>query len=245
MPALPHPSSRRGGRRRAARALAAAAGLLALMGTAPAGASDSPEQPRRLPAPTLASAQPAKPGLETAVLSGGCFWGVQGVFQHVRGVSKVTAGYSGGAWTTAHYELVGSGTTGHAESIRIVFDPRVISYGEILRIFFSVATDPTQLNAQFPDRGRQYRSVIFYADKAQKEQALAYISQLEAAKAFDRPIVTRVDPLTGFYQAEPYHQDYLYHHPDAPYIATFDAPKLAALRVLFPGEYEPKPVLAY
>jgi peptide-methionine (S)-S-oxide reductase len=226
-------------------ALAVAVGFLALIGAASAIASDSPEQPRRLPAPTPPSAQPAKPGMETAVLSGGCFWGVQGVFQHVRGVSKVTAGYSGGAWTTAHYELVGSGTTGHAESVRIVFDPRVVSYGEILRIFFSVATDPTQLNAQFPDRGRQYRSEIFYADRAQKAQALAYISQLEAAKAFDRPIVTKVDPLTGFYEAESYHQDYLFHHPDAPYIATFDAPKLAALKILFPGEYEPRPVLAY
>ena len=245
MPALPQPTPRRCDRRPTFRALAAAGGLLALMATAPVSASDSPEQPRRLPAPTLASAQPAKVGLETAVLSGGCFWGVQGVFQHVRGVSKVTAGYSGGAWTTAHYELVGSGTTGHAESVRIVFDPRVISFGEILRIFFSVATDPTQLNAQFPDRGRQYRSEIFYADKAQKAQALAYISQLAATKAFDRPIVTRVDPLIGFYQAESYHQDYLYHHPDAPYIATFDAPKLASLKVLFPGEYEPRPVLAY
>ncbi len=231
--------------RRTAATLAAICGLLATTGIASASAAGSPEQPRRLPPPTAASAQPAKSGLETAVVSGGCFWGVQGVFQHVRGVAKVTAGYAGGRSITANYELVSTGTTGHAESVRIVFDPRVISYGEVLRIFFSVATDPTQLNAQFPDEGPQYRSEIFYADADQRAQARAYIAQLDAAKAFKAPIVTRVDPLTGFYPAEGYHQDYLFHHPDALYIATYDMPKVQALKALFPADYLVKPVLAY
>ena len=219
------------------------AGLVALAATGCSVASAAPEEPRRLPAPAASDPAPTAK-TESAVLSGGCFWGVQGVFQHVKGVARVTAGYSGGQWTTANYEMVGSGTTGHAESVRIVFDPHVISYGEILRIFFSVATDPTQLNGQFPDEGRQYRSEIFVADKTQKAQAQAYLAQLAAAKAFDRPIVTRIDPLTGFYEAEAYHQNYLYKHPDAPYIATYDLPKLQALKALFPADYMAKPVLA-
>jgi peptide-methionine (S)-S-oxide reductase len=208
-------------------------------------ASAQPEPPRRLPAPTFVAATPASAKLETAVLSGGCFWGVQGVFQHVKGVVRVTSGYTGGRTPSPSYELVSTGTTGHAESVRIVFDPRVISYGEILRVFFSVATDPTQLNRQYPDEGAQYRSEIFYADKQQQEEARAYLAQLATAKAFDRPIVTRVDPLGGFYPAETYHQNYLYIHPDAPYIATFDMPKLEALKALLPADYAPRPVLAY
>jgi peptide-methionine (S)-S-oxide reductase len=175
------------------------------------------------------------------VLAGGCFWGTQGVFQHVRGVSSVTAGYAGGRRATANYELVSTGTTGHAESVRIVFDPRQVSFGEILRIFFSVATDPTQINRQFPDEGPQYRSEIFYGNESQRLKANSYIAQLDRARAFAAPIATKVDPLTGFYPAEGYHQNYLSRHPDAPYIATYDMPKLAALKRLFASDYVPKP----
>jgi peptide-methionine (S)-S-oxide reductase len=199
--------------------------------------------PAPLPAPAFDPA-PAKPGLQTAVLSGGCFWGVQGVFEHVRGVQRVVAGYAGGKRATASYELVGTGVTGHAESVRIVFDPKVISYGQILRIFFAVATDPTQVNEQFPDQGPQYRSEIFYEDAGQKLTAQRYIAQLTAAHTFHRPIATRVDPDTGFFPAETYHQDYLVRHPNAPYISTYDLPKVAALRKLFPTSWRPTPVTA-
>ncbi|MGH6955581.1 MAG: peptide-methionine (S)-S-oxide reductase MsrA, partial [Caulobacteraceae bacterium] len=187
---------------------------------------------------------PRTRGAETAVLSGGCFWGMQGVFEHVRGVTKVLAGYAGGAASTARYGLVSTGATGHAESVEIVFDPAQISYGEILRIFFSVASDPTQVGGQYPDEGSQYRSEIFYANPTQAEVARRYITQLEASKTFPRPIATRVDPLKGFYPAERYHQDYLVHHPASPYIATYDEPKIRALKALFPVEYRPEPVLA-
>jgi peptide-methionine (S)-S-oxide reductase len=187
---------------------------------------------------------PATPGLRTAVLSGGCFWGVQGVFEHVKGVRKVLAGYAGGQKVTAEYELVSTGTTGHAESVQITYDPKVISYGEILRIYFSVATDPTQLDEQFPDQGPQYRGEIFYADPGQKEVAERYISQLTAAHVYHAKIVTRLDPMTGFFPAETYHQDYLERHPDAAYIATYDMPKVAALKSLFPTDYRPTAVLA-
>jgi peptide-methionine (S)-S-oxide reductase len=187
---------------------------------------------------------PAASAVGTAVLSGGCFWGLQGVFEHVRGVKQVLAGYDGGMKATAQYELVSTGTTGHAESIHIVFNPAQISYGEILRIFFSVATDPTQLNRQFPDEGTQYRSEIFYANPAQRLVAERYIAQLKAAKVFHAPIVTRVDADSGFFRAEAYHQDYLVRHPDAPYIATFDLPKVADLKALFPQRYSAKPTLA-
>jgi peptide-methionine (S)-S-oxide reductase len=182
---------------------------------------------------------------QTAVLAGGCFWGMQGVYEHVRGVQKVIAGYAGGEQSTAQYETVSSGTTGHAESVKITFDPAVISYGQILQIAFSVAHDPTQLNHQYPDVGSQYRSAIFYADDAQKRIAQAYIAQLDAAHAFAKPIVTRVDPLKGFYAAEDYHQDYLIHNPDQPYIATYDLPKIANLRKTFPELYSGQPVLAH
>jgi len=197
----------------------------------------------RVPPPAVD--MPATDGkLQTAVLSGGCFWGVQGVFEHVRGVRQVLAGYAGGKRGTANYELVSTGATGHAESVQIVFDPRQITYGDILRIFFSVATDPTQVNQQFPDEGTQYRSEIFYADAAQKRVAQAYIAQLDAAHVFRRPIATRVDPNTGFFRAEAYHQDYLVHHPQAPYIATYDLPKVVALKALFPTQYQARPVTA-
>jgi peptide-methionine (S)-S-oxide reductase len=182
---------------------------------------------------------------QTAVLAGGCFWGVQGVFEHVRGVQKVIAGYAGGDKATAQYETVSSGTTGHAESVKIIFDPAEISYGQILQIAFSVVHDPTQLNRQGPDVGTQYRSAIFYGDDTQKRIAEAYISQLDISHAYSRPIVTRVDPLKGFYPAEDYHQDYLFHNPNAPYIAFFDIPKVENFKKTFPELYSGRPVLAH
>jgi peptide-methionine (S)-S-oxide reductase len=181
---------------------------------------------------------------QTAVLAGGCFWGVQGVFEHVRGVQNVVAGYAGGDKSSAQYETVSSGSTGHAESVKITFDPAAISYGQILQIAFSVVHDPTQLNRQGPDVGTQYRSAIFYADETQKRIAEAYISQLDNAHAFPRPIVTRVDPLKGFFPAEGYHQDYLIHNPNAPYIAMFDLPKVENFKRMFPELYSGRPVLA-
>jgi peptide-methionine (S)-S-oxide reductase len=198
---------------------------------------------RKAPAPAY-DPPPAKPGLQTAVLAGGCFWGMQGVFEHVRGVRQVLAGYAGGSPATAQYETVSTGTTGHAESIRIVFDPGRVSYGAILRIYFSVATDPTQRDAQYPDQGPQYRGEIFTLDATQQAVARRYIAQLGAARFFNRPIVTRVDPFVGFYPAEAYHQDYLIRHPDAAYIAAFDLPKVAALRSLFADLYRADPVRA-
>ncbi len=195
-----------------------------------------------VPAPALDNPKVAGP-LQTAVLSGGCFWGVQAVFEHVTGVERVWAGYSGGAASTAHYEEVSTGTTGHAESVQIVFDPHEISYGQILRVFFSAALDPTELNRQGPDVGTQYRSEIFYANANQRRIALAYIAQLDRAHVFPAPIVTRVDPLTGFYRAEGYHQDYLVHHPDDPYIVYNDIPKLVNLRRLLPVIFRSHPVL--
>lgn len=181
---------------------------------------------------------------QTAVLAGGCFWGVQGVFEHVRGVQKVVAGYAGGDKWTAQYETVSSGTTGHAESVKITFDPAQISYGQILQIALSVVFDPTQLNRQGPDVGTQYRSAFFYADETQKRIAEAYINQLDQSHVFPRLIVTRVDPLKGFYPAEDYHQDYLINHPTAAYIAMFDLPKVENLKRTFPELYSGRPVLA-
>ncbi|MBW4024161.1 MAG: peptide-methionine (S)-S-oxide reductase MsrA [Proteobacteria bacterium] len=180
---------------------------------------------------------------ETMVVAGGCFWGVQGVFQHVRGVAEATAGYDGGKASTAQYETVSTGTTGHAESVRVTFDPRLISYGQLLRIFFTVATDPTQVNAQYPDTGTQYRSEIFTNSPAQARVAKAYIAQLDHAAVFRAPIATIVGPNTGFYPAEDYHQNYLTLHPDSGYIATFDLPKITALGRAFPAEYSAAPVL--
>jgi peptide-methionine (S)-S-oxide reductase len=181
--------------------------------------------------------------LQTAVLAGGCFWGVQGVFEHVRGVTKAVAGYSGGDRSTAEYETVSSGTTGHAESVSITFDPAKVSYGQLLQIAFSVVHDPTQLNRQGPDTGTQYRSAIFYADDTQKQIAEAYIAQLDHAHAFAHPIVTRVEKLRGFYPAEEYHQDYLVRHPTQFYIAINDLPKIENFRRVFPALYEDRPVL--
>jgi peptide-methionine (S)-S-oxide reductase len=212
----------------------AAALLLPLFAAAPPARAD--DAPRVLPQPAMAAPAPTG-SVETAVLSGGCFWGMQGLYQHVKGVTKVLAGYSGGEQSTANYEEVSTGSTGHAESVQITFDPSVVSYGEILRIYFSVAHDPTELNRQGPDDGTQYRSNIFYADPQQQQVAVAYIAQLEQAKAFDAPIVTRVDPLKGFYPAEAYHQDFLVNHPDYPYIVFNDLPKIDNLKRLLPEDY--------
>ena len=178
------------------------------------------------------------------MLAGGCFWGVQGVYEHVRGVQRVLSGYAGGDAPTAQYESVSTGNTGHAESVKITFAPAQISYGQILQIAFSVVHDPTQLDRQGPDTGSQYRSAVFYADATQKRIAEAYIAQLNAAHAFARPIVTRVDALHGFYAAEDYHQDYLVHNPGSLYIAMNDLPKVANLKRLFPEVYVGQPVLA-
>jgi peptide-methionine (S)-S-oxide reductase len=174
---------------------------------------------------------------ETAVVAGGCFWGIQGVFQHLKGVVSTTSGYSGGAANTAHFEDVSTGATGHAESVEIVFDTSQISYGQILMIYFSVAHNPTELNYQGPDHGTQYRSSIFYSDGQQKKIADAYIAQLDSAKVYSQPIVTQVVPLQAFYQAESYHQDYLKHHSYEPYIVINDLPKITSLKKQFPSLY--------
>ncbi len=186
--------------------------------------------------PAFAGAPPtsAAEGKQTAVLSGGCFWGVDAVFKHVKGVENVVAGYSGGSAATAKYEVVSAGRTGHAESVKITYDPSKVSYADLLRVFFSVAHDPTELNRQGPDEGTQYRSVIFYSNEDQKQIALAYIAQLNNAKVFRRPIVTQVVPLQAFYPAEAYHQNFLALHPDNPYIVDNDLPKLRKLQKEFP-----------
>ena len=199
------------------------------------------EQAVVIPAPALDNPKVSGP-LQTAVLAGGCFWGVQGVYQHVRGVRTVLSGYAGGTRETADYRTVSRGTTGHAESVEIRFDPKEVSYGEILQIFFSVVHDPTQLDRQGPDRGPQYSSNIFYADDAQRNVARAYIAQLDKTSLFGRPIVTRVDPLKGFYRAEAYHQDFLINNPDSPYIVINDLPKIENFQRLFPALYRDQAV---
>ncbi|HUB20567.1 MAG TPA: peptide-methionine (S)-S-oxide reductase MsrA [Acidobacteriaceae bacterium] len=174
------------------------------------------------------------PGREEAVFAGGCFWGTQAVFERVKGVTDTTVGYAGGSAATATYDQVTTETTGHAESVEVVYDPSKITYGQLLRIFFSVAHDPTQLNRQGPDVGTSYRSAIFYVNDEQKRIARAYIAQLDATKVFPAPIVTEVTPLQGFYRAEDYHQDYALHHPENPYILVCDRPKVEALKEQFP-----------
>ena len=191
-------------------------------------------KPVALPDPKVDEPRAAGAHDATAVFAGGCFWGVEAVFDHVRGVREATSGYAGGDARTADYDTVSTGTTGHAESVKVVYDPSQVSYGQLLKVYFSVAHDPTQLDRQSPDVGTQYRSEIFTTTPGQARIAKAYIAQLTAAKAFPAPIVTRVEPLKGFYAAEPYHQDYLAHHPDQPYIVYNDAPKLVALKQLFP-----------
>lgn len=195
-----------------------------------------------IPAPTMDAPAPAGAGRQTAVLAGGCFWGVQAVFEHTKGVTAAVSGYAGGNKETAHYEMVGTGRTGHAESVAVTFDPREISYGKILQIYFSVAHNPTELNFQGPDYGTQYRSAIFYANDEQKRIAGAYIAELEKAHVFPHPIVTRLEPLHGFYPAEDYHQDFAVRHPSHPYIVFNDAPKVENLKRLFADYYRDMPV---
>ena len=191
-----------------------------------------------VPSPSVDAALATNRSDQTVVLAGGCFWGIQAVFQHVKGVISATSGYSGGASATAEYERVSTGETGHAESVKITYDPSEITYGKLLQIFFSVAHDPTQLNRQGPDEGSQYRSAIFYNGDEQKRIAEAYIAQLNQATVFSRRIVTQVVPLKSFYPAEAYHQNYATRHPDNPYIVYNDAPKVAHLRQQFPDLYK-------
>ena len=200
------------------------------------------EKARAVPPPAK-DAPAAAAATETAVLAGGCFWGVQGVFQHVTGVKNAVSGYAGGDKRTAQYERVGSGTTGHAEAVEITYDPRAISYGRLLQIFFSVAHDPTQLNRQGPDVGPQYRSAIFPTNAEQAELAKAYIEQLTQARVFPAAIVTKIEPGRTFYAAEPYHQDFLTRHPDHPYIVINDLPKVEDLRRMYPDLFRRQPVL--
>lgn len=218
-------------------------GILTALAFAVSFASPSlgAEKATVIPAPKMDI--PAASGTQTAVIAGGCFWGVQGVFQHTAGVLNAVSGYAGGDKSTAMYEVVGTGTTGHAESVEIKYDPSKISYGKILQIFFSVAHDPTQLNRQGPDVGTQYRSAIFTTNDEQKKIADAYIAQLNAAKVFSKPIVTTVGSLKGFYPAEDYHQDYLTLHPRQPYIVYNDLPKIENLKKIFADNYVEKPTL--
>jgi peptide-methionine (S)-S-oxide reductase len=192
----------------------------------------------RRPAPAVDASKTATPGEATAVLAGGCFWGVSSVFEQVRGVRKVTAGYAGGSAYTADYAIVSTGHTGHAESVRVQYDPSQITYGQLLQVFFSVALNPTELNRQGPDSGTQYRSVIFYNSPEQKKIATDYIAQLTAAKSYPAPIVTQVVPLKHFYPAEAYHQHYAERHPDNPYIVYNDAPMIRHLKDLVPDVYQ-------
>ncbi len=187
--------------------------------------------------PALASAATPADATQTAVLAGGCFWGVEGVFERVRGVKRVVSGYAGGEEKTAKYRAVGTGQTGHAEAVQITFDPAVVSYGELLRIFFSVAHDPTQLNRQGPDVGPQYRSVVFYANDAQRNLASSYIAELDKSGKFPREIATRVDPLPAFYPAESAHQDFIAKNPDNAYVVFHDLPKIRNLKRLYPENY--------
>jgi len=219
---------------------AAALGALAItaLGVAPLRAA---EDAVVIPAPAVDAR--ASDGIQAAVLAGGCFWGVQGVFQHTSGVINAVSGYAGGSKATADYTMVSTGSTGHAEAVEIKYDPKKISYGKILQIFFSVAHDPTQLNRQGPDSGPQYRSAIFTTNDEQKKVADAYIAQLNAAKVYKKPIVTKLGPLEAFYPAEPYHQDYLTLHPNQPYIAYNDLPKIENLKKLFAANYLDKPTL--
>ncbi|MGC2459953.1 MAG: peptide-methionine (S)-S-oxide reductase MsrA [Steroidobacteraceae bacterium] len=226
-------------------ALSVALGLQAwALAADPSGSGSAHASERPASVTAGISDKPTGPGsLQTAVLAGGCFWGTQGVFEHVKGVRQVLAGYSGGEKATADYETVSTGTTGHAESIQITFDPAVVSYADILQVFFSVAHDPTELNHQGPDTGTQYRSEIFFADDSQQKIALAYIAQLQQAHIFGHRIVTRVDPLKGFYPAEAYHQDFLVRNPRYPYIVYNDLPKIANLKRELPQMYIDEPVL--
>jgi peptide-methionine (S)-S-oxide reductase len=215
--------------------------LTMMVGGFAPGSAGAQESPVVIPAPAMDAT--SEDGLATAVFAGGCFWGVQGVFQHVEGVTQALSGYAGGAAETATYEQTNSGTTGHAEAVKVTYDPDLVSYGELLHVFFSVAHNPTQLNYQGPDRGTQYRSAIFPMGDEQRQVAEAYIDQLEAADLFEGPIVTTIEEAPAFYPAEAYHQDYLALHPDQPYIAHHDLPKIDALEQIFPGAFRAEPVL--
>ncbi|QGZ65230.1 peptide-methionine (S)-S-oxide reductase MsrA [Paraburkholderia acidisoli] len=227
--------------------LRAVVSALALAGVAAFGVNHSrvfaADEAHAVPPPAVDEPVNANAHSETVVLAGGCFWGVQGVFQHVKGVTEAVSGYAGGARATAGYEMVSTGTTGHAESVRVTFDPQQISFGRILQIYFSVAHDPTELDRQGPDEGTQYRSTIFPTTAGQAKVAQAYIAQLAGAHVFPQPVVTTVEAGRTFYPAETYHQNYLTLHPDAPYIAINDLPKVADLKRLFPAQYRDKPVL--
>jgi peptide-methionine (S)-S-oxide reductase len=209
-----------------------------LVGMAVYSAGSGAKEP--VPGPTADAPKATASGQQTVVVSGGCFWGVQAVFQHVKGVKDATSGYSGGEAKTAEYETVSTGRTGHAESVKVTYDPSQVTFGELLRVFFSVAHDPTELNRQGPDEGTQYRSVIFYTSDEQKQIADAYIAQLDQSKVFKHKIVTQVVPLKAFYPAEAYHQNYATIHPDNPYIMFNDAPKVSNLRKEFPDLYTGK-----
>jgi peptide-methionine (S)-S-oxide reductase len=214
----------------------------ALLGFGLRGLPSSAEDARLVPAPA-ADETPGQATTETAVLAGGCFWGVQGVFQHVEGVTSAVSGYAGGDSTTARYERVSSGSTGHAEAVRVTYDSHKISYGQLLQIYFSVAHNPTELNRQGPDSGTQYRSAIFPANPEQARLASAYVAQIGQSHVFPAPVVTRIEPDRTFYPAEAYHQDFLTQNPGYPYIVINDLPKIENLKRLFPGVYRANPVL--
>jgi peptide-methionine (S)-S-oxide reductase len=224
-------------------ASAAAAALIVIGNVLPMnGVLSAAEEARQIPPPAVAEAPPSAES-EVAILAGGCFWGVQGVFQHVNGVTSAVSGYAGGDKATARYQVVGTGTTSHAEAVRVTFDPRQISYGRILQIYFSVVHDPTQLNRQGPDTGTQYRSAIFPTSEEQARIAAAYIGELDKAQAFPKRIVTKIEPGKSFYAAEDYHQDFLTLNPTYAYIVINDLPKVAALERLFPKLYRKEPIL--
>jgi peptide-methionine (S)-S-oxide reductase len=220
-------------------AVLGAIALAAIFAVAKAPLTQAAEPAVTIPAPALD--MPANAGPQIIVLAGGCFWGVQGVFEHVKGVSRAVSGYAGGTKETAHYEIVGTEKTGHAESVQVTYDPKQISYGKILQIYFSVAHNPTELNYQGPDSGPSYRSAIFYANDEQKRVAQAYIAQLDKAHVFGASVVTKLEQLTGFYPAEDYHQDFLVLHPTHPYIVFNDLPKVDNLKRLFPDYYRETP----
>jgi len=224
----------------------ALAGLLALpivALVAQTGMVGAAEEPVRIPPPAVDV--PATDGMATAVFAGGCFWGVQGVFQHVEGVENAVSGYAGGTVPDPSYKEVSRGNTGHAEVVEVTYDPAKVSYGKLLQVFFSVAHDPTQLNRQGPDVGTQYRSAIYFTDPAQEEVAKAYVAQLDAAKAYEAPIVTELAPLATFYRAEDYHQDYATLHPNQPYIMWNDLPKISNLHEMFPDIWRDEPKLVF
>jgi peptide-methionine (S)-S-oxide reductase len=222
------------------------AALTAVLLLAAAGvgvSKQAPQEARTIPAPTLDEQPQPESREQVAVFAGGCFWGVQGVFQHVKGVTNAVSGYAGGNQETARYDMVGLGNTGHAEAVRITYDPKQISYGRLLQIYFSVAHDPTELNRQGPDIGTQYRSAVFSLNQEQAKIAKAYIGELNRARVFDAAIVTKIEPDQSFYPAEDYHQDFLVRNPAYPYIVMHDLPKIESLKRLFPEVYRAEPVL--